>query len=77
MGQFDDKVERQRKLIAAEEWSSKGIKAIHAHSMNSMWYDNRPEDTANGKSVLDVEYNGGLIHRKLDDGLSRCGLVKD
>ena len=32
MGQFDDKVERQRKLIAAEEWS-RGIKALHAHSM--------------------------------------------
>ena len=35
MGQFDDKVERQRKLIAAEEWS-RGIKALHAHSIDSM-----------------------------------------
>ena len=31
-------------------------------------YDNRPEDTANGKSVVDVEYNGGLIKRTLDSG---------
>ena len=67
MGQFDDRVERQRKLIAAEEWS-RGIKALHAHSINSMWYDNRPEDTANGKSVVDVEYNGGLIKRELESG---------
>ena len=67
MGQFDDRVERQRKLIAAEEWS-RGIKSMHAHSIDSMWYDNRPEDTANGKSVLDIEYNGGLIKRTLDSG---------
>ena len=68
MGQYDDKVERQRLLILAEEWAN-GVKAIHAHSMNSMWYDNRPQDTEDGKSVLDVD-NSGLIHRKLHDGLS-------
>ena len=67
MTEFDDKVERQRKLIAAEEWS-RGIKGLHAHSMSSMWYDDRPEDTADGKSVIDVEYNGGLIKRTLDSG---------
>ena len=67
MGQFDDKVERQRKLLEAEEWS-RGVKGLHAHSMNSMWYDNRPEDTADGKSVIDIEYNGGLIKRTLDSG---------
>jgi len=31
-----------------------------------MWYDNRPEDTANGKSVTDVEYNSGVIERRQD-----------
>lgn len=67
MGQFDDKVDRQWNLIQAEEWS-RGVKGIHAHSLSSMWYDERPEDTANGKSVLDVEYNGGLIKRTLESG---------
>lgn len=67
MGQFDDKVERQRKLIQAEEWS-RGVKGMHAHSLSSMWYDNRPEDTADGTSVLDIEYNGGLIKRTLNSG---------
>ena len=67
MTEHDWKVERQRKLIAAEEWS-RGVKSMHAHSMSSMWYDNRPEDTANGKSVIDIEYNGGLIKRILDSG---------
>tara|TARA_B100000927_G_scaffold262381_1_gene233237 strand:- start:98 stop:382 length:285 start_codon:yes stop_codon:yes gene_type:complete len=67
MGQYDDKVERQRILLEAEEWAN-GVKEIHAHSMNSMHYDNRPQDTEDGKSVLDVSYNSGLIKRKLEDG---------
>ena len=34
---------------------------------NGMWYDNRPQDTSEGKSVCDVEYNNGLIKRTLHD----------
>lgn len=67
MGQYDSLVERQRLLIEAEDWASK-TSSIHCHSMNSMWYDDRPDDTANGKSVIDIEYNGGLIKRILDSG---------
>ena len=51
MGQYDEIVERQRQKIAAEDWAAK-VKAIHAHSLNSMYYDNRPEDTEDGKSFL-------------------------
>ena len=67
MGQYDYKVERQRQKLAAEEWA-KEVKALHAHSLSSMWYDNRPEDTADGKNVLDVEYNSGRVERTLDSG---------
>ena len=67
MGQYDYKVERQRILLEAEEWAD-GIKGLHAHSLNSMWYDNRPQDTENGKGVLDIEYNNGLIKRQLANG---------
>ena len=67
MGQYDDKVERQRLLLLAEKWSE-SVKAIHAHSLDSMWYDIRPQDTEDGKSVLDIEYNSGLIRRQCDDG---------
>lgn len=66
MGQYDDRVERQRLLIEAEEWAQ-GVKSMHAHSLSSMWYDDRPEDTADGKGVLDVEYNSGRIERTLYD----------
>lgn len=67
MTQYDSLVEKQRLLIEAEEWA-KGTSSIHCHSINSMWYDNRPEDTANSKSVMDITYNSGLIERRLDSG---------
>jgi len=67
MTQYDSLVEKQRLLIEAEEWA-KGTSGIHCHSINSMWYDDRPEDTANGKSVMDITYNSGLIERRLDSG---------
>jgi len=65
--QYNDRVERQRLLIEAEDWA-KGVKGLHAHSLSSMWYDNRPEDTADGKGVLDIEYNSGRVERTLDNG---------
>lgn len=66
MGQYDEIVEQQRKKLAAEDWASK-VKSIHSHSLSSMYYDDRPEDT-NGKSVTDIEYNSGRIERKLNTG---------
>ena len=61
MTQYDDRVLKQKMLLDAEEWS-KNVACIHAHSSNSMYYDDRPEDT-DGKSVIDVEYNSGIIER--------------
>lgn len=66
MGQYNDKVERQRILLEAEEWA-RGIKSIHAHSLNSMWYDTRPQDTLEG-GVLDVTFNDESIKRELKNG---------
>lgn len=66
MTQYTNEVEKQAKLLEAEEWAV-GVKGIHAHSINSMWYDTRPHDT-NGKNVLDIEYNDGLIERRLESG---------
>jgi len=67
MSEYDEAVEKQRKLLEAEEWA-KGIQGMHAHSLNSMWYDNRPQDTSEGKYVMDVQYNNGLIQRTCQDG---------
>lgn len=67
MGQYSDKVERQRLLLEAEKWA-KEVSGIHAHSLNSMWYDTRPQDTEDGKGVVDRSFNSGLIERTLEDG---------
>ena len=61
MSEYDEIVDQQRLLLEAEEWA-KGIKCIHAHSLSSMAYDDRPKDT-DGKSVIDKEFNSGLIER--------------
>jgi hypothetical protein len=64
MGQYENRVERQRIKLEAEKWA-KGIKCIHAHQLKSMWYDNRPEDT-DESTVLDVQYNDGRITRTIN-----------
>lgn len=60
MTQFNDRVEKQRLKIEAEEWA-KGVRALHAHSLTSLWYDNGREDG----SVLDVQYNDGRVKRQI------------
>lgn len=67
MTEYSETVQRQAKLLAAEEWA-RGVSGIHAHSLNSLWYDTRPQDTEDGKSVMDITYNSGLIKRRLNDG---------
>ena len=65
MTEYKDSVEEQRLNLQAEKWA-KGIKSIHIHSLSSMWYDDRPEDTADGKMVTDTEYNDNRIVREQD-----------
>ena len=67
MTEYSETVQRQAKLLAAEEWA-RGVSGIHAHSLNSLWYDTRPQDTEDGKGVIDVHYNSGLIKRTCSDG---------
>lgn len=60
MTQYNETVERQRLLIEAEKWSQ-GVKSLHAHSFDSMWYDTRGNDG----SVMDIEYNNGVVKREI------------
>ena len=64
MSEYDDKVQQQRDKLAAEKWA-KGVRSLQAHSLKSMWYDDRPGDTANGQSVCDIEFNDGSIERTI------------
>ncbi len=66
MTQYNERVEQQRRLLKAEELAD-NITNIHVHSLNSMWYDDRPQDTEN-HSVTDIDYLSGKIERTLHDG---------
>jgi hypothetical protein len=66
MTQYRQSVEEQRTRIAAEKWA-KGVNHVHVHGISSMWYDDRPEDTSDGKTVTDVQYNDGHIQRTLNE----------
>ena len=68
MTEYSDTVERQRLLLEAEEWAG-SVKSLHVHGFNSMWYDDRPQDTKDGKMVTDTEYNSGIITRHQDGKL--------
>ena len=74
MGQYNDKVELQRKILLAEEYRDT-VMCLHAHSLSSMWYDNRPQDTKDGKGVVDVQFMDGRIERTLKNG-KKITLVK-
>ena len=58
MTQYDDRVQYQRDKLEAEDWA-KVPRSIHVHSTDSMWYDDRPQDTDKG-AVTDTEYNSGI-----------------
>mgnify|MGYP001104482460 CR=1 FL=1 len=64
MGQYDDRVERQRQVLLAEEWA-KTPRSIHVHGMTSMWYETEETEAElieNG-TVTDTQYNSGIITR--------------
>ena len=62
MTQYTDKVEQHGLMIAAQKWAN-AIAGIHSHSLSSMHYDDRPQDTEGTKCVTDIEYNCGVIKR--------------
>ena len=60
MSQYNDRVEKQRLKLEAEEWAQ-GVKSIHAHSLTSLFYANDRNDG----SVLDIQYNDGSVKRTI------------
>ena len=72
MGEFNHRVERQRL-----EEEAKGFMSMHTHSLNSMWYDTRPQDTEDGKMVTDIQYNNGILLKEDFQMGRRFTLVKN
>ena len=67
MTEYSDIVEKQKAILAAEEMRN-AVENLHVHSLNSMWYDNRPQDTENDQMVTDITYMDERIERTLSDG---------
>ena len=67
MTEYTEVVARQKLLLDAEEWA-KGIEQIHCHKTNTCYYDDRPQDTADGQKVVDREFNSGRVERTLENG---------
>lgn len=65
MGEFQDRVDRQRVLLEAEEWAA-GIHTLHSHSLTSMWYETEASkaDIEENGFVTDTIYNDGRIVRE-------------
>ena len=61
MTEYSERVIKRAKEIAAEEWA-KGVAHIHCHSINSMWYEPKP-NVVKTKPVMDITYNDGGIER--------------
>tara|TARA_Y100000361_G_C10893878_1_gene205551 strand:- start:19 stop:291 length:273 start_codon:yes stop_codon:yes gene_type:complete len=66
MTEYTDMIESKRKEILAEKWA-RGVQHIHVHSLKSMWYETRPQDTDSG-NVIDITYNDGTVERELKSG---------
>lgn len=68
MGQYDDKVQRQRLLLEAEVWAD-GIESIHGFDTRkvTMAYDDYLDDGI----VVDTTFNDGRIERRQDGKLIR------
>ena len=66
MTEYSDMIENKRKELLAEKWA-RGVQHIHVHSLKSMWYETRPQDTDSG-NVIDITYNDGTIERELQNG---------
>ena len=61
MTEYKAMIERKRKQLLAEE-GAKGVEHIHCHSINSMWYEPKP-NVVKTKGVMDITYNDGRIER--------------
>ena len=61
MTQYDNEVQRQIARVAAEEWAN-GVRSLHIHSLDSMWY----ADGRSDGSVQDIEYNDGRVQRTIN-----------
>jgi len=74
MTQYNDKVELQKQILKAEEYKDTP-KNLHAHSLDSMWYETDETKPQTKEGVIDIQYMDGRIERTLKNG-KKITLVK-
>ena len=62
MTQYNDKVELQKQILKAEEYKDTP-KNLHAHSLDSMWYETEETKADAVKGVMDTQFMDGRIER--------------
>lgn len=67
MTQYDERVEMQKRILEAEKFKDEPT-CLHAHSLDSMWYETEKSKKDTKKGVLDVQYMDGRIERTLKNG---------
>ena len=67
MTQYNDKVELQKQILKAEEYKDTP-KNLHAHSLDSMWYETDETKPQTKEGVIDIQYMDGRIERTLKNG---------
>ena len=67
MTQYDEKVELQKQILKAEE-NKDTPKNLHAHSLDSMWYETDETKPQTKEGVIDIQYMDGRIERTLKNG---------
>ena len=67
MTQYNDKVELQKQILKAEEYKDTP-KNLHAHSLDSMWYETDETKPQTKEGVIDIQYMDGRIERTVKNG---------
>ena len=67
MTEYRERVDMQKKILLAEEYRQ-SPKWIHAHSLDSMWYETDETKPQTKEGVIDIQYMDGRIERTLKNG---------
>lgn len=74
MTEYKERVKLQKQILLAEQYRN-NVVAIHAHSLDSMWYETAKTKKDAVKGVVDTQYMDGRIERLVNDGSDRTYLL--
>ena len=75
MTEYKERVKLQKQILLAEQYRN-NVVAIHAHSLDSMWYETAKTKKDAVKGVVDTQYMDGRIERKVSSTGKRYTIVE-